>query len=208
MMTVVPSVVGQISLGRRRCQRLRHAGPRRAAGGTGLLSRTSATSARSKRVELPFVTSVPPSDYAELLALDLEQTEEVPPEHYPSWPLSDLGSGGRSPVASQRESVHLSMIRSLCYISSGGLPLTVATHPVPNTKAVLSREVRRIRHIPVGVAHKNRKVRLLVAGADVPVVTEDGKLLRAFSLDPTRCYQPLGGRWPVHNVLQQASTMS
>jgi transposase InsO family protein len=70
------------------------------------------------------------------------------------------------------------------------------------------RYLGRLRHIPVGAAHKNRKVRLLVAGADVRVVTEDGELIRALTLDPTRSYQPLGGRWPVHNVLQQACTMS
>src|SRR5262249_33221492 len=66
----------------------------------------------------------------------------------------------------------------------------------------------RLRHIPVGAAHKNRRVRLLVAGADVRIVTEDGQLLRALTLDPTRSYQPLGGRWPVYDVLQQVSTMS
>lgn len=70
------------------------------------------------------------------------------------------------------------------------------------------RYLGRLRHIPVGVAHKNRKVRLFVAGPDVRIVTEDGELLRALTLDPTRSYQPLGGRWPVHNVLQQACTMS
>ena len=56
--------------------------------------------------------------------------------------------------------------------------------------------------------HKNRRVQLLVAGPDVRIVTDDGQLLRALTLDPTRGYQPLGGRWPVHNVLQQVSTMS
>ena len=70
------------------------------------------------------------------------------------------------------------------------------------------RYLGRLRHIPVGAAHKNRKVRLLVAGADVRIVTIDGQLLRALTLDPTRSYQPLGGRWPVHNVLPQAGTMS
>jgi transposase InsO family protein len=70
------------------------------------------------------------------------------------------------------------------------------------------RYLGRLRHIPVGVAHKNRKVRVFVAGADVRIVTEDGELLRALTLDPTRSYQPLGGRWPVHNVLPQACTMS
>jgi transposase InsO family protein len=70
------------------------------------------------------------------------------------------------------------------------------------------RYLGKLRHIPVGTAHRNRKVRLLVAGADVRVITEDGELIRALTLDPTRNYQPLGGRWPVHNVLRQACTMS
>jgi transposase InsO family protein len=73
---------------------------------------------------------------------------------------------------------------------------------------VTLRYLGRLRHIPVGVAHKNRKVRLLVAGPDVRIITEDGELIRALTLDPARSYQPLGGRWPVHNVSQQASTMS
>jgi len=70
------------------------------------------------------------------------------------------------------------------------------------------RYLGRLRHIPVGVEHKHRKVRLFVAGADVRIVTEDGELIRALTIDPTRNYQPLGGRWPAHNVLQQACTMS
>ncbi len=73
---------------------------------------------------------------------------------------------------------------------------------------VTLRYLGRLRHIPVGVAHKNRKVRLLVAGADVRIITDDGELIRALTLDPNRNYQPLGGRWPMHNVLQQACTMS
>ena len=68
-------------------------------------------------------------------------------------------------------------------------------------RIVVPARVGRLQHIPVGVAHKNRKVRLLVAGADVRVITEDGELLRALTLDPTRSYQPLGGRWPVHKCL-------
>jgi transposase InsO family protein len=73
---------------------------------------------------------------------------------------------------------------------------------------VTLRYLGRLRHIPVGVAHKNRRVNLLVAGPDVRIVAEDGALIRALTLDPTRNYQPLGGRWPVHNVLPQACTMS
>ena len=73
---------------------------------------------------------------------------------------------------------------------------------------VTLRYLGRLRHIPVGVEHKNRKVSLLVAGPDVRIVAESGELIRALTLDPTRNYQPLGGRWPMHNVLPQACTMS
>ena len=99
----------------------------------------------------------------------------------------------------------------------------VKAKPVANTEAIDHRVRRdkidrfgkvtlrylgKLRHIPVGVAHRNRKVHLLVAGADVRVVATDGTLIRQLTLDLTRDYQPLGGRWPVHNVLRQASTMS
>src|SRR5713226_2640138 len=73
---------------------------------------------------------------------------------------------------------------------------------------VTIRYLGRLRHIPVGVAHKNRKVSLLVAGPDVRIITTDGVVIRALTLDPTRNYQPLRGRWQNHNVLPQACTMS
>jgi transposase InsO family protein len=79
---------------------------------------------------------------------------------------------------------------------------------IDRTGKVTLRYLGQLRHIPVGVAHKNRKVHLLVAGPDVRIVAENGELIRALTLDPTRNYQPLGGRWPVHNVLTQACTMS
>ena len=74
--------------------------------------------------------------------------------------------------------------------------------------SVTLRYLGRLRHIRLGLAHKNRKVRLLVAGADVRIITADGQLLRALSLEPQRDYYGLGGRWPLHNVVQQACTMS
>jgi transposase InsO family protein len=79
---------------------------------------------------------------------------------------------------------------------------------IDKTGRVTLRYLSRLRHIQVGAAHRNRKVLLLVAGADVRVVTTDGTLLRQLTLDPKRDYQPLNGRWPVNNVLRQASTMS
>jgi transposase InsO family protein len=74
--------------------------------------------------------------------------------------------------------------------------------------SVTLRYLGRLRHIRVGVLHRNRKVHLLVAGADVRIVTTGGELLRELRLDPDRLYFGLGGRWPVHNVLRQVSSMS
>jgi transposase InsO family protein len=79
---------------------------------------------------------------------------------------------------------------------------------IDSTGKVTLRYLGKLHHIPVGTAHKNRKVRLLVAGPDVRIITDDGELIRALTLDPTRIYHPLGGRWPAHNVSPQAGTMS
>ena len=77
---------------------------------------------------------------------------------------------------------------------------------------VTLRYLSRLRHIPLGAAHRHRPVTLLVAGRHVRVVAEDGSLLRELTLDPARDYQPLGtpcGRpRVVHDVVRQASTMS
>jgi transposase InsO family protein len=79
---------------------------------------------------------------------------------------------------------------------------------IDSSGKVTLRYLGQLRHIPVGAIHKNRRVRLLVAGPDVRILSDQGQLIRALTLDPTRSYQPLGGRWPAHNVLQQAGTMS
>lgn len=73
---------------------------------------------------------------------------------------------------------------------------------------VTLRYLGRLHHIGLGLAYKNRSVRLLVAGARVRVVTEEGSLLRELTMDPSRDYQPLGGRKLFHDVVRQASTMS
>ena len=79
---------------------------------------------------------------------------------------------------------------------------------IDKTGTVTLRYRSRLRHIRVGAAHCNKPVHIFVAGAQVRIVTKDGELLRALTIDPSRDYQPLNGRWPVHNVLPQASAMS
>ena len=79
---------------------------------------------------------------------------------------------------------------------------------IDKTGTVTLRHRSRLRHVRVGAAHRSKPVRLLVAGAQVRIVTEEGELLRALTIDPTRDYQPLNGRWPVHDVLRQASGIS
>jgi transposase InsO family protein len=79
---------------------------------------------------------------------------------------------------------------------------------IDSNGSVTLRYLGRLRHIRVGAKHRNRQVRLLVAGAEVRIVTTDGDLLRLLQLDPDRVYFGLGGRWPVHNVVKQQSGMS
>lgn len=49
----------------------------------------------------------------------------------------------------------------------------------------------QLRHIGVGRAHAGRKVLLLVANADVKVLTEDGEALGRVVIDPAKNYQAL-----------------
>ncbi len=73
---------------------------------------------------------------------------------------------------------------------------------------VTLRYLSQLRHIYVGRAHKHERIRLLVAGARVRIIREDGQLLRELTLDPSRDYQPRRAETPVHNVVRQVSSMS
>jgi transposase InsO family protein len=53
------------------------------------------------------------------------------------------------------------------------------------------RHGTKLHHIGVGAAHKHKRVLMLVNGLDVRVVSLDGELLRHFTLDPSRDYQPM-----------------
>jgi transposase InsO family protein len=76
------------------------------------------------------------------------------------------------------------------------------------TGTVTLRYLSRLRHIPLGRAHKHQPVTLLVAGRHVRVVTEDGSLLRELTLDPSRDYQPLGAPTLGHHDVRQVATIS
>lgn len=52
----------------------------------------------------------------------------------------------------------------------------------------------RLHKIKVGRPHAGTRVLMLVDGLDVRIVSEDGELLRALTLDANRIYQPLGSR--------------
>ena len=54
------------------------------------------------------------------------------------------------------------------------------------------RHRTRLHHIGVGRRHKGTRVIMLIDGLDVRVLSEDGELLRALTLDPTRNHQPRG----------------
>jgi transposase InsO family protein len=73
---------------------------------------------------------------------------------------------------------------------------------------VTLRYLGRLRHIGLGLAYKDRSIRLLVAGDHVRVLTEEGPLLRELTLDPARDYHRIGGRTLVHDVVRHVSAMS
>jgi transposase InsO family protein len=56
---------------------------------------------------------------------------------------------------------------------------------------VTIRYLGRLRHIHVSYRRRRQPVTLLVAGAQVRIVAEDGSILRDLTLDPTRDYQTL-----------------
>jgi transposase InsO family protein len=60
--------------------------------------------------------------------------------------------------------------------------------------AVTLRHNSLLHHIKVGRRHAGTRVLMLVAGLDVRIVNEDGELVRALTLDPSRAYHPLGKR--------------
>src|SRR5438132_12015786 len=55
---------------------------------------------------------------------------------------------------------------------------------IDKTGTVTLRYRSRLRHIRVGAAHRSKPVRLLVAGAQVRIVTDEGDPLRALTLHP------------------------
>lgn len=58
------------------------------------------------------------------------------------------------------------------------------------TGVVTLRHDSRLHHIGIGRRLVGTRVLVLVDALDVRVITADGELLRSFTLDPTRDYQP------------------
>jgi Integrase core domain len=61
---------------------------------------------------------------------------------------------------------------------------------VDDAGKVTLRYAGSLFHIGVGRAHKRTRVILLVAGKEVRILDDKHRLIRAFTLDPTRPYQP------------------
>jgi transposase InsO family protein len=79
---------------------------------------------------------------------------------------------------------------------------------VDETGKVSLRYDSRLYKIGIGRIHKGRVVRLLIADLEIRVIDSNGELLRELTLDPSRCYQPLGSRASVHDVPTHMSGMS
>jgi transposase InsO family protein len=79
---------------------------------------------------------------------------------------------------------------------------------VDETGKVSLRYDSRLYKIGLGRAHRGRAVKLLIADLEIRVIDSNGELLRELTLDPSRCYQPLGRRSSVHDIPTHMSGMS
>jgi Integrase core domain len=61
---------------------------------------------------------------------------------------------------------------------------------VDHTGVITLRHNSRLHHIGLGRRHTGARVLVLVADLDVRVLTQDGRLLRELTLDPSRNHQP------------------
>lgn len=68
----------------------------------------------------------------------------------------------------------------------------VRTDKVDSCGKVTLRHGSRLFHIGIGRRHQGTRISLYVAGLDVRIVTMDGTLLRHFTLDTSKAYQPSG----------------
>jgi len=68
----------------------------------------------------------------------------------------------------------------------------VRTDKVDSSGKVTLRHDSTLFHIGIGRRYAGLRIHLYVVDMDVRVVTSDGELIRHFTLDPTRVYQPLG----------------
>ncbi len=61
---------------------------------------------------------------------------------------------------------------------------------VDDTGCVTRRYRRTLHHISLGRRYREQRIIILMADLDVRVITEDGELIRHFTLNPAKNYQP------------------
>lgn len=61
---------------------------------------------------------------------------------------------------------------------------------VDDSGAVTLRYRRKLHHISIGRRIRGQHIIMLMADLDVRVVNHDGELLRLFTLNPSKNYQP------------------
>ena len=99
-------------------------------------------------------------------------------------------------------------------LKAGPAPLPTITEfrvrqdRVDSSGRVTIRYLSQLRHIYIGRAHRGERIRLLVAGAEVRVIRENGQLLGEATLDASRNYQPLRRPAIVHDVPRQVSSIT
>ena len=95
-------------------------------------------------------------------------------------------AGGRTPFQ-----VFQARIKAQPATGSSALQYRVRRDRLDGYGKVTIRYLGRLRHLYVSYKRRRQPVTLLVAGAQLKVVAEDGSILRELTLDSTRRYQPV-----------------
>lgn len=71
------------------------------------------------------------------------------------------------------------------------LELRVRNDTVDSRGRVSLRYHSKMHHIYIGNPYRGTRIKMLIDDLDIRVITADGEMLRHFTLDPTRDYQPM-----------------
>lgn len=128
-----------------------------------------------------FLAKQAPAESIAHLQLQLDAFRDIYNQQRPH-----RATGGRTPFQ-----VFQARIKAQPATGSSALQYRVRRDRLDGYGKVTIRYLGRLRHLYVSYKRRRQPVTLLVAGAQLKVVAEDGSILRELTLDSSRRYQPV-----------------